>query len=322
MHQERRAGPELEQATTEVYAETFFSRRDRYSIQLADGRYASINQQLSLHLVSAHLKGNITLGTYALDENSQSRWICFDADTDRQWKALVETAAALSLQDVATYLELSRRGGHLWLLTPSLPAEKARQLAQQLARERNLRDIEIFPKQDRLVIGPGSLVRLPLGVHRITGYRYPFIKPDGTPLASTVRDQVRLLASPRRVPHSFIEQVLSRRPRGDDVSSTPLSRRLHVEGQDALPSNRIKQSISVYDFVSRFVDLDQRGVGRCPFHDDQHPSFSVNASENYWHCFAGCGGGDVIHFWSKWRELHDQDPDFTATITDLANMLL
>ena len=29
---------------------------------------------------------------------------------------------------------------------------------------------------------------------------------------------------------------------------------------------------------------------------DLHPSFGVNTEGNYWHCFAGCGGGSVIDF--------------------------
>ena len=39
-----------------------------------------------------------------------------------------------------------------------------------------------------------------------------------------------------------------------------------------------------------------RFVGRCPFHEERTPSFSVNAVEKLYHCF-GCGaGGDVIRF--------------------------
>ena len=39
-----------------------------------------------------------------------------------------------------------------------------------------------------------------------------------------------------------------------------------------------------------------RYSGRCPFHEERTPSFSVNASEKLYYCF-GCGkGGDVISF--------------------------
>ena len=87
-------------------------------------------------------------------------------------------------------------------------------------------------------------------------------------------------------------------------------------------SERLKATISVLDFVSRYVQLDERNMGFCPFHDDQHQSFGVHAESNYWHCFAGCGGGSILDFWMKWRERHNQDSSFTATITELRKMLL
>ncbi len=53
------------------------------------------------------------------------------------------------------------------------------------------------------------------------------------------------------------------------------------------------------------------------FHDDHHASFGVNDEGNYWHCFAGCGGGSVIDFWMKWRKC-----DFTTVVRELAKVLL
>jgi len=85
-------------------------------------------------------------------------------------------------------------------------------------------------------------------------------------------------------------------------------------------SERIKASVTVLEFVSQYVDLKPTAsgaIGLCPFHDDHHPSFGVNDEGNYWHCFAGCGGGSVIDFWMMWREC-----DFTAAIRELAEMVL
>lgn len=42
-----------------------------------------------------------------------------------------------------------------------------------------------------------------------------------------------------------------------------------------------------------------RKSAQCPFHDDEHPSFSVyrNAQNLWkWKCHAGCGGGDEIDY--------------------------
>ena len=31
---------------------------------------------------------------------------------------------------------------------------------------------------------------------------------------------------------------------------------------------------------------------KCPFHDDQKPSFSANIDTGLWNCQSGCGGGE------------------------------
>jgi DNA primase len=38
---------------------------------------------------------------------------------------------------------------------------------------------------------------------------------------------------------------------------------------------------------------------RCPFHDDQHASLTVNLEHGGWCCFAGCGRGDLLSFHQK-----------------------
>ena len=56
-----------------------------------------------------------------------------------------------------------------------------------------------------------------------------------------------------------------------------------------------------------------RYMGRCPFHDERSPSFSVNADLNLYHCF-GCGkGGDVVTFVRETEGL-----DFVGAIEWLA----
>lgn len=322
MERERQPKAELDQKVLERYADVFTPRRDLYAIQLRDGRYVSVKKHLNLQLVDAHLKGHITLGTYALDARSQARWLCLDADADDEWAGLIGVAIELGTQSIPSYLEQSRRGGHLWLFTPSMPGAIIRRFGQQLLREHNLNDIELFPKQDKLTTGPGSLVRLPLGRHQVSGHRYPFVTVEGEPLAPTVREQIRLLAYPKRGPQHFIDDVLSRMPQPESVSSIPHFPAPPDEGGSDPPSERIKRAVSVYDFVGEYVDLDERGRGLCPFHDDHHKSFGVNRSGNFWNCFACGTGGSILDFWSAWRELNGEDPDFVPTLRELARMLL
>ena len=65
---------------------------------------------------------------------------------------------------------------------------------------------------------------------------------------------------------------------------------------------QIKQHSDIVAVISRYVTLTKAGSsykGRCPFHKDDTPSFSVSPEKGLWHCF-GCGaGGDVIGFLMK-----------------------
>jgi DNA primase len=57
-----------------------------------------------------------------------------------------------------------------------------------------------------------------------------------------------------------------------------------------------------------------RYVGRCPFHEERTPSFSVNAVEKFYYCF-GCGAkGDVITFVRETEQL-----DFAGAVEWLAD---
>ena len=56
-----------------------------------------------------------------------------------------------------------------------------------------------------------------------------------------------------------------------------------------------------------------RYTGRCPFHEERTPSFSVNPADKLYHCF-GCGkGGDVITFVRETENL-----DFAGAVEWLA----
>ncbi len=323
MGHERQPDIEVERELIKAYAAIFVSRHDLYPIQLEDGRYATVRKRLNLETVAAHFQGTLTLGAYTLDKRSQAKWICFDADNTEGWHRLLGMAESLSHHAVTPYIELSRRGGHLWLflpLDPLLSGVDARRVGHQLMADFHLEKIELFPKQDLLTTGPGSLVRLPLGYHRKTGHRYHFITLEREPIVPTIREQVRILAHPKRVSQGFIDSLLERAPKPKTLVTTPnLKPSGKVKGERL--SARLKDRITVYEFVGQYVSLDEQGKGFCPFHDDQHKSFAVDKEGNFWHCFAGCGGGSIIDFWMKWREKQGEDPDFTATITDLAEML-
>lgn len=299
-----------------VLAQRFVQRWDLYARQLADGRYVCVRELMNVGHLFAHLRGEVTLGAYLLDQESQARFLVLDADDEHGWERLGNLARELAGENVPAYLEESRRGGHLWLfLAQAVAGREARAFGLGLLAAHQVEGVELFPKQDRLTGGPGSLIRMPFGVHRLIGRRYGFYTADGSPLAPTVREQIYALGAPETVPQAAFEAYRS------FVSSRPTSG--VIKPPDALTglvSEKIKASVAVQEFVSQYVDLRSTAsgaVGLCPFHNDHHPSFGVNHEGNYWHCFAGCGGGSVIDFWMKWRKC-----DFTTAITELAEMLL
>ena len=81
----------------------------------------------------AHVRGEITLGTYLLDEQSQARFLVLDADDAQAWERLAHLARVLADEDIPSYLENSRRGGHLWLfLAQAVAGRDARAFGQGL----------------------------------------------------------------------------------------------------------------------------------------------------------------------------------------------
>jgi len=63
----------------------------------------------------------------------------------------------------------------------------------------------------------------------------------------------------------------------------------------------VTERTDIYSVVSRYVPLTQKSGrywGRCPFHNEKTPSFSVNPEKGLFYCF-GCGaGGNVFKFLS------------------------
>jgi hypothetical protein len=296
-------------------AERFVQRWDLHARQLDDGRYICVHEPLNVGHLFDHLQRKMTLGTYLLDAESRARFLVLDADDEHGWERLSHLAQQLSHEHIPSYLEKSRRGGHLWLfLAEAVAGRDARAFGRGLLDFHRMENVELFPKQDELAGGPGSLIRMPFGVHRVTSRRYGFYAPDGAPLAPTIREQIHTLASPEVVPEVAFEAYGAFAPRLA-VTATELPK-MDTE----TVSGRIKASVTVLEFVSQYVDLKPTAsgaIGLCPFHDDHHPSLGVNDAGNYWNCFAGCGGGSVIDFWMKWKRC-----EFTTAMGELAEMVL
>lgn len=83
--------------------------------------------------------------------------------------------------------------------------------------------------------------------------------------------------------------------------------------------DEVKSRSDIIDIISGYVNLKKRGknyIGLCPFHQEKTPSFNVDSSRQFYHCF-GCGeGGDVISFLMKMENL-----DFLESVEFLAKKI-
>jgi DNA primase len=79
----------------------------------------------------------------------------------------------------------------------------------------------------------------------------------------------------------------------------------------------VRERTNIVEVVKRHVELKRAGTGSwkglCPFHSEKTPSFHVNETRHYFHCF-GCGEkGDVIGFLEKIEQR-----SFMEVLQDLA----
>ena len=65
----------------------------------------------------------------------------------------------------------------------------------------------------------------------------------------------------------------------------------------------VRERARIEEVVGEYVQLKAAGGGSlkglCPFHDEKSPSFNVNPSKGYYHCFGCSEGGDVFSFLQK-----------------------
>ncbi len=187
------------------------NRSQPYAVQQPDGSYRWIEAQCTLDVLAAHLRGEVTLALASADAQGMCRWVCLDADTPDTLPQLVALRSAFVKLGLPGMLEASRRGGHLWLFlaAPTSAREALLAVVQALALVRPrledqslaLAPLEVYPSTGSAGLG-GTLahaMRLPLGVHQLTGERYPLLSALGKPIdRATVGLQARwLLRQPR-----------------------------------------------------------------------------------------------------------------------------
>jgi hypothetical protein len=310
-----------------------------YATQQADGTYRWVYAPCDTALLVAHLRGDITLAVSSSDECGRCRWLCLDADGLGTVPQLLALRAALAVRGLPGVVEASRRGGHLWLvLEAPVSAAAARTvlmdtLPELQAAGTDMPEVELYPDAGAAVPGAlGHAVRLPLGVHRITGQRYPLFDPQGNPCAFTSAPAALryVLALPRI---SATRMLASDGPRPASASAvvsdaTP-ARAYGQVGTRSAVIRWVDAHVGVPDLLSELAPLvELRPVGRgylgwCPFHDDRAPdaagrpgtpSFYAVHDPRYgwsWRCFSiNCvhSQGLIRHSFRLLQELLELTP--------------
>jgi len=218
---------------------------------------------LSAATIRRHLQGEITIGLYAINPATQrSKWVAIDADYAGSMEDLLKLQYSLQQDKVEAALEMSKRGGHLWIFMerPALALE-CRIYIYNLALKLGMRikgiglteGIEIFPKHDELREGEfGNAIRGPLGIHRGANRRYWFYGADYdlekqigylNRLRKLSEDQLRRFIAGKRMPREF-------------------ERKPHAPDQPFVRSST--HEFRILDHISKVRKVGRNYVTQCP----------------------------------------------------------
>jgi hypothetical protein len=294
-------------------------RRNDYALQQEDGRYLRVGAAVTLDVLRRHVAGIETMATYVIDEQGTCHFAVFDADSLDGLVQLLGVQRRLAADGIDSALEGSRRGGHLRVFFAS-------SLAPGLVRRWLLpycpAGVEFYPKRDWATWEePGSLMRVPFGVHRLSGRRYPFLVAVASgfgdrlvPAARLVAASLDWLATVKRVPVPLLEQTTA----GMRDGSGPDTHQFLAKGVGVGTSSPV-DAMTIHEWcdrqdsvavIGRYVRLDRRGMACCPFGwhhvkgKDSHPSLWVHPPASSggpcWYCNTWKRGGNLFDFLCLW----------------------
>lgn len=220
------------------FAALFAGREDVYARQwhrAKDGQtgYTPVHEPLTPAVVRNHLLGTFTAGVYPIRLDQTATWFAVDMDIRRPAldQARRDAAYARELRDLTRRkgLELlavmnelgfdpllensGYKGRHYWVFLEEPEEAKVlhqcgrlllAHLQQHVEQEFSL---EFFPKQaQRTGKGLGNLIKLPLGIHRRTGYRSVFLDGEG----NAAKEPLALLQTVRRLPRNALYDAIGR----------------------------------------------------------------------------------------------------------------
>jgi hypothetical protein len=183
---------------------------------------------------------------------------------------------------------------------------------------------EFYPKQEAASMShPGSLIRLPLGVHLRSGERYPFVTlVDGQPLPlfSSVVNALSWFETLERATVPSPSTISPQRDGARRPTQHNISFKKTQPTTTVGPTSTIRDWCASQDplaVIGRYVSLDDNGMGCCPFGwhhadgGDSHPSFVVYRPTApdicCWYCHVWQAGGSLFDFLRLYYQLEARD---------------
>lgn len=251
--------------------------------------------ELNANTIRRHLAGEITVGLYAINpENQCCKWVAIDADYKNAMEDLLKLQFRLGQDGVQPALEMSKRGGHLWIfLAKPLLAKQCRVYIHDIAlklrvpvKGADLREgIEIFPKQDTLGTGEfGNALRGPLGIHRGATRRFWFYGAD-----YTFEAQLEYLNHLQKVTETQLQAFIA----GREASKPDHSHSLKVPSS-TFRGRAARSEFRILEHVGLVRKVGRNYVARCPScahggHDRSGDNLAILIEDpRFYRCWAGC----------------------------------
>ncbi len=245
--------------------------------------------------VSDHLEGKLTMGLYAINPaNQRCKWVAIDADYTNAMDDLIKLQYQLTQDCLESALEMSKRGGHLWIfLAVPLLARKCRIYIYDLAQKLGVpvkgaglaEGIEVFPKHDAIREGAfGNAIRGPFGIHRGANRRFWFYGAE-----YTLEAQMQFLMGLRRL----TEEQLDRFTAGKEPPTKIAKPRAQV-GPGNGKGSGARAGFCILEYVGKTRMVGRNYVTQCPScalkgHDRSGDNLAVLISDpRFYQCFAGC----------------------------------
>jgi len=245
---------------------------------------------LTRETIRRHLEGDITIGLYAINPFTQRcKWVAIDADYENALEHLLKLRYHLAQDRVEAALEMSKRGGHLWIfLATPLLAKECRIYIHDLAARLGLpvrgsglaEGIEVFPRHNAIANGQfGNAIRGPLGIHRGADRRFWFYGAD-----RTLEAQMAYLNRVRKLTEDELQTFIAGKEIPQEKSRT--------EGKAALKVRR--SEFHILEHLGEVRKVGRNYVGRCPScaksgHDRSADNLSILIEDpRFYKCWAGC----------------------------------